>query len=222
MEPSNRSSVNTYSRQAPQPESLAGVSWNMEPVAAGGKVWTRLDKDSSRARAVLPDSCSMLKTRLALLMGAVMGLVATVNADQNEIFSNLRTSSVHLAAVGLSDAAPLSLSTAFLAPSAVSDFLPALPASGPATSARMANISATMPAQDYSKDYSKEAIPTEHHRLFDYATGEVGFIYGASTGKFSSDFEQGYIQGTVGNEHMQISAGASYENYNQKLPRFVR
>ena len=53
-----------------------------------------------------------------------------------------------------------------------------------------------------------------------YYGGEIGAYYGTTTGgKFSrSDFGS-YIVETVGNEHVQITAGASYQESNGQLPR---
>lgn len=48
-----------------------------------------------------------------------------------------------------------------------------------------------------------------------WTSGEAGFLYGRSAGgKYSFDTEQGYIFGTVGNDHIQISAGAAYQQWN--------
>jgi hypothetical protein len=47
-----------------------------------------------------------------------------------------------------------------------------------------------------------------------YVTGEVGFVYGRSTGKFGGDYKEGYIIGEVGNDKIHISVGASYEDSN--------
>jgi hypothetical protein len=55
---------------------------------------------------------------------------------------------------------------------------------------------------------------------FDYVTGEVGFLYGHSSGKFGGDYLQGYIFGEVGNDRIHISAGASYEEWNGRVPRW--
>jgi hypothetical protein len=57
---------------------------------------------------------------------------------------------------------------------------------------------------------------------FDYVTGEVGFLYGHSSGKFGGDYLQGYIFGEVGNDRIHISAGASYEEWNGRVPRWGR
>ena len=55
-----------------------------------------------------------------------------------------------------------------------------------------------------------------------YVTGEVGFLYGRSTGKFGGDYKEGYILGEVGNEKMQISVGAAFEDWNGRVPRWGR
>jgi hypothetical protein len=57
---------------------------------------------------------------------------------------------------------------------------------------------------------------------FDYVTGEVGFMYGHSSGKFGGDFMEGYIFGEVGNDRIHISAGASYQEWNGRVPRWGR
>ncbi len=57
-----------------------------------------------------------------------------------------------------------------------------------------------------------------------YVTGEVGFVYGRSTGKFGGDYKEGYIIGEVGNDKIHISVGAAYEdtNWNSRTFRLGR
>jgi hypothetical protein len=74
-------------------------------------------------------------------------------------------------------------------------------------------------APDYSKD-SKD-YPMDLSPGY-YVTGEVGFLYGRSFGKFGGDYKQGYIIGTVGNDKLQITAGASYEDWNGRTVRLGR
>src|SRR6266480_5640671 len=57
---------------------------------------------------------------------------------------------------------------------------------------------------------------------FDYVTGEVGFLYGRSSGKFGGEYKEGYIFGEVGNERIHISAGTSYKEWNGRVPRWGR
>jgi hypothetical protein len=53
-----------------------------------------------------------------------------------------------------------------------------------------------------------------------YSSGEMGFLYGTTTGKFGYETQQGYILGTVGNDKFQITAGASYQESSGRIPRF--
>lgn len=56
-----------------------------------------------------------------------------------------------------------------------------------------------------------------------YTSGEVGFFYGKSMSRHSGgDDFGGYIIGTVGTDKIQITAGASYEESNFRIPRFGR
>jgi hypothetical protein len=54
---------------------------------------------------------------------------------------------------------------------------------------------------------------------FTYATGEIGFVYGRSTGKYGGDAKQAYIIGEAGNDKTQIFVGASYEDSSFRFPR---
>ena len=71
-----------------------------------------------------------------------------------------------------------------------------------------------------AKDLSDHAFDLRPN--FDYVTGEVGFMYGRSSGKFGGEYKEGYIFGEVGNERIHISAGASYEEWNGRVPRWGR
>ena len=78
----------------------------------------------------------------------------------------------------------------------------------------------TVPA-NYSKDSSDYPLDL---RPGYYVTGEVGFVYGRSTGKFGGDYKEAYIMGQVGNDKLQITVGAAYEdsNFNGKTFRLGR
>lgn len=52
-----------------------------------------------------------------------------------------------------------------------------------------------------------------------YTSGEMGFLYGTTTGKFGYETKQSYIMGTVGNDKFQITAGASYQDSSWRIPR---
>jgi hypothetical protein len=53
-----------------------------------------------------------------------------------------------------------------------------------------------------------------------YYGGEVGILYGRWTGKGGGDLMQSYILGTVGNDKLQISAGAAYEESSGHSARY--
>jgi hypothetical protein len=53
-----------------------------------------------------------------------------------------------------------------------------------------------------------------------YCTGEVGFMYGQWSGKGSGDYVGSYIWGQAGNDKFQITAGASFENWNGNSQKF--
>ncbi len=52
-----------------------------------------------------------------------------------------------------------------------------------------------------------------------YYSGEIGFLYGHSTGKYGGDVKQGYFIGEVGDDNVQITVGGSYEDSNFQFPR---
>jgi hypothetical protein len=47
-----------------------------------------------------------------------------------------------------------------------------------------------------------------------YYGGEVGFLYGQWSGKGGGNMWESYVVGTVGNDKIQITAGASYDEWN--------
>jgi hypothetical protein len=53
-----------------------------------------------------------------------------------------------------------------------------------------------------------------------YYGGEVGVLYGRWTGKGGGDLMQSYILGTVGNDKIQISVGAEYEESSGRSARY--
>jgi hypothetical protein len=71
------------------------------------------------------------------------------------------------------------------------------------------------------KEYSSaESLAAKKASLV-WTGGEVGFFYGHSaSGHWSGDEFGSYITGGVGNEHLQINVGASYQEFNSRLPRW--
>jgi hypothetical protein len=132
-------------------------------------------------------------------------------------FSALNNSLPQFPSLDLANAQSFSFPSAFswIEPT-TPNFLPALTLAN--VSARSQRTTRTAVAVR-DQDSSKEVVDVRR-ALFDYATGEVGFLYGRSAGKYSAEVEQGYIMGEVGNDKFQISAGAAYEHASGRVPRF--
>jgi hypothetical protein len=161
--------------------------------------------------------------RALFAVAGFLSLCLSLSAQQvdrpRDAFGALNQSSVHLPSLLLSNAQHFFFSTGFnwVEPTSP-DFLPALSAPGTTVPRRTSNASATMPVNDSSK----ELVDMRRSNLFDYATGEMGFLYGRSSGKYGVSTEQGYIMGEVGNDKFHISAGASYENLSGHFQRLGR
>lgn len=52
--------------------------------------------------------------------------------------------------------------------------------------------------------------------------GEIGFVYGRSSGKYGVEYEGGYVIGELGNDKFHLTVGTSYERYNWRTPRWGR
>lgn len=68
------------------------------------------------------------------------------------------------------------------------------------------------------KDSAGKIMESPSDRV--YYSGEVGFLYGQWSGKGGGDMWQTYVEGTVGNDKFQITAGASHDEWNGSAPRF--
>jgi hypothetical protein len=67
------------------------------------------------------------------------------------------------------------------------------------------------------KDLPGEMISSPLNQV--YYTGEVGFVYGQWSGRGNGDYWQNYVWGQAGNDHFQITAGASFENWSGSSPK---
>ena len=63
-----------------------------------------------------------------------------------------------------------------------------------------------------AKDSPEEMLSSSASPV--YSGGEVGFLYGRWSGKGGGDMWETYVVGTVGNDKFQITAGASYDEWN--------
>lgn len=68
-----------------------------------------------------------------------------------------------------------------------------------------------------SKDVTKAIQSSPRHPL--YYSGEVGAYVGHASGKVHGDAFGSYFESTVGDEHLQITVGASYDQFNGRGPR---
>ena len=107
-----------------------------------------------------------------------------------------------LAQIGM---APLGLfPVTYLAPSDIGPM--------PARNARAASNSRSQMLATDGKDLPGEMISSPLNQV--YYTGEVGFVYGQWSGRGNGDYWQNYVWGQAGNDHFQINAGASFENWS--------
>jgi hypothetical protein len=88
------------------------------------------------------------------------------------------------------------------------------------SAAKVRNVNAAQVSGKDGKDSSAEVMSAPSAPY--YYGGEVGFMYGHSSGKFGGDEFGTYIDGVVGNDKLQINAGASYEEWNGRFPRRIR
>ena len=49
--------------------------------------------------------------------------------------------------------------------------------------------------------------------------GEIGFLYGRSTGTYGFEYERGYVIGELGNEWFLLRVGTSYDRTKWNVPR---
>ena len=162
----------------------------------------------------------MAKRTLSAVAG-FLGLCLPMSAqqiDRPDILSALNNSSLHVPSLTLSDGRLFSFSGAVAPPLLFNWMEPTLPDFLPASSTTEPKRVTAWPAPP--KDSSKEVVDVRQPNPFDYASGEVGFLYGTSTGKFGREVEQGYFIGDVGNDKFHITVGALYENSSGRFPRF--
>lgn len=77
----------------------------------------------------------------------------------------------------------------------------------------------------YSKEGQKNSVDdTVDLRYPDriYVGGEIGFLYGRSSGKYGVEYERGYVIGEIGNDKFLLRVGTSYERTNWRTPRWGR
>jgi hypothetical protein len=88
------------------------------------------------------------------------------------------------------------------------------------SAAKVRRVNAAQVSGKDGKDSSAEVMTALSSPY--YWGGEVGFMYGHSSGKFGGDEYGTYIEGGVGNDKFQINAGAAYQEWNGRVPRRIR
>lgn len=73
-------------------------------------------------------------------------------------------------------------------------------------------------ARGDSKDSLDSVVDLRRPERFTYG-GEIGFLYGKSTGKYGREDFSAYILGTVGNDKFQITAGYLRQETTVNVPR---
>ncbi len=139
-----------------------------------------------------------------------LGTAAEISGDFDSL-DGPNVAARQVSPISLADLQAFSMSTSWINP-AVPEFYAALPA--PTLTAPVRRTA--MMTGDYSKE-SLESPPVSVGSRY-YATGEIGAFYGTSIGHGSSSSYGGYILGEVGNDHMQITAGTSYETTTFHVP----
>ena len=147
-------------------------------------------------------------TRGVCIVAGILGLALHAQPVTAGSLS-LNKSSAEFPALGLSNAQYFFLATGLNWIEPTPNFLPALPAA-----AQPGATNRSVDASKDGKDSSRDNVDLARKDWIDYVHGEVGFLYGKSTGKFGGDLEEGYVIGTVGNDHFSITAGASFENWS--------
>ncbi|HEX7516176.1 MAG TPA: hypothetical protein VF345_02705 [Chthoniobacterales bacterium] len=118
-----------------------------------------------------------------------------------------------LPSLDLADRQLFSLSTTFGLMQPTVDFLPSF---NPVE--RQSAASSAIPDPKNSLDSVAEIRPPDRIHV----GGEVGFLYGRSSGKYGREFESGYVIGEIGNDYFHFTVGTSYERSSGRVPRWGR
>jgi hypothetical protein len=151
------------------------------------------------------------------------GLCLSVSAQQTDrpnTLSALNNGSVRFPSLTLADGGDFSF--ARVVETAAPDFLPSLTMASVTVRSDNDSSKETAARSTALNAGGKGSVDVQRSNLFDYVSGEVGFLYGRSTGKFDREVEAGYIFGEVGNDKFSISAGALFEHSSGRVPRFGR
>jgi len=178
-----------------------------------------LPRDFAGARAVSAENCPMTKRALSAVAG-FLGLCLSLSAQQTQsseqlLFdgSTLNRPLLRLPSLDLADRQLFSLSTTFGLMQPAVDFLPPFSPAEPESFAFPTTPSRTNSRDNVAEIKSQDRI---------YTGGEMGVLYGKSSGKYGREFEQGYFIGEIGNDMFHITVGTAYERSSGRVPRWGR
>jgi hypothetical protein len=190
-------------------------------------------KDFTGAQGLLVVNwCKMNRVAVVFILAVgfcfpVIAAQATAPSEQNVSFDQLSSYRANL--LSTTDCSELLQALPMLAfldqqfSSNLSDLAAVTPAPGEvypmmyvsAVRKEQAKTTQVDPKDSASRVQTLEKQPLEYH-------GEVGFLYGRSSGKFGGDVKQTYMIGEVGDDKVHITVGASYEESSGRSPRWTR
>ena len=173
-----------------------------------------------------------MTNRSLLVVAAFLAVRFTVDAqqiDHTANFSSLHRAPAYIPSLALSNPRGFPFGNSFAwMQTAPNDFLPSwrpdnwdnelnLAQTNPQRRAR----GVTNAPSGYSKDLDSSGASVELRKsLFDNVHGEVGFLYGRSSGgRNSESVESAYMNATTGDDKVQISVGAFYEHSDFEFQR---
>jgi hypothetical protein len=165
------------------------------------------------ARDVSAENSLMTKRALFAVAG-FLGLCLSLSAQQTQSPEQLlfNGSTLNRPFLTLADRERFSFMTAFNWQTPL-DFLPSFNPAEPRSVA-----SPTLSDHGNSSDDVVEIRSTDRIHV----GGEVGFLYGKSSGKYGREDFQTYLIGTVGNEKFSITAGYLHQESSGRVPRWGR
>ena len=163
----------------------------------------------------------LVMTKRALFaVAGFLGLGLSVSAQQTQSLEQLQFDGrtlnrpvLRLPSLDLADRQLFSLSTTFGLMQPTTDYLPSF---NPVEPQRVHSSAISDP-----KDSLDNVVEMRVANRV-YVGGEVGFLYGRSSGKYGREDFQTYIIGTVGNEKFSITAGYLHQESSGRVPRWRR
>jgi hypothetical protein len=149
-------------------------------------------------------------TAAAGFLGLCLSVSAQMQSPEQLLFDGGTLNRPYLS---LADQDRFFFSTSFGAIQATSDFLPTFSPPAPR--------SVVSPAMLDSKDSFDDVMEFKSTNRI-RVSGEMGFLYGKSSGKYGREDFQSYIFGTVGNEKFSITAGYIHQESSGRVPRWRR